>query len=155
MPLLKLMVIILDFYSHINTYNRVLWTCQIECYEVLWQIIMWRLMSSIQNHAFPRLFSRNGFTCKGWGRRGGEGGGGEKLYLVHQNLISFTRQFISPALHPGSFQHFNVTIKRLKRTRHKGFLYNNIGNQSWNTVWPEIFEGANFRGRPIFKDFAI
>ena len=24
-----------------------------------------------------------------------------------------------------------------------------------NTVWPEIFEGSNFRGRPIFKDFTI
>ena len=23
------------------------------------------------------------------------------------------------------------------------------------TVWPEIFEGSNFRRRPIFKDFAI
>ena len=22
-------------------------------------------------------------------------------------------------------------------------------------IWPEIFEGSNFRGRPIFKDFAI
>ena len=66
------------FYSHINTNNRVLWTCQIECYEVLWQIIMWRLMSSIQNHAFPRLFSRNGFTCKGWGRGGGDRGVGEE-----------------------------------------------------------------------------
>ena len=25
----------------------------------------------------------------------------------------------------------------------------------YNTVWPEIFEGSNFRGRPIFKDFVI
>ena len=86
----------------------------------------------------PSSFLKERLHLQGVGTEGWGGGGGEKLYLVHQNLISFTRQSISLALHPGSFPHFNVSIKSLARTWHKGFLYNIIGNQSWNIYLPGI-----------------